>query len=191
MSERYRIEDGRACIDLHVRTSRQLFDGRDPAPFRERDLDEDAVESILGAAQELGARHPLRLVVHLSDETASADREADVRAAVRAHFEYMRRQLTRRLREHLRQARVFLAAGVVVLAVFLALAQWAGSWPESTLREIVREGLFITGWVAMWRPLEALLYDWWPIVTQRRRIDRILAADVHVRYPNATPSEDR
>jgi hypothetical protein len=33
---------------------------------------------------------------------------------------------------------------------------------------IVAEGLLIMGWVAMWRPLEILLYDWWPIWRQRR-----------------------
>ena len=27
--------------------------------------------------------------------------------------------------------------------------------------------MLIAGWVAMWRPLEIFLYDWWPI---RRRI---------------------
>jgi hypothetical protein len=190
MLERYRVEDGHACIDIRVRTTQQLFDGRDPAPFRERDLDEDAVDYIVGAAQELGARLPLRLVVHVSEEAVTEERDADVRAAVRAHFLYMRQQVTRRLREHLRQGQIFFVAGVAVLAVFLALAQWAGTWPETTLREIVREGLFITGWVAMWRPLEALLYDWWPFLTQRRRIDRILAADVHVRH-GAAPSGER
>jgi hypothetical protein len=50
---RYRIEDGRSCIDIRLKSSRQLFDGRDPAPFRERDLDEDAIEYIVGAVQEL------------------------------------------------------------------------------------------------------------------------------------------
>jgi len=26
----------------------------------------------------------------------------------------------------------------------------------------------IGGWVALWRPLEIFLYDWWPIVGQRK-----------------------
>lgn len=29
--------------------------------------------------------------------------------------------------------------------------------------EIADEGLYIVGWVAMWRPLEVFLYDWRPI----------------------------
>jgi hypothetical protein len=40
----YRVEDGKVCIDIRVRTARQLFDLRDPAPFRERDWDQGAVD---------------------------------------------------------------------------------------------------------------------------------------------------
>ena len=36
------------------------------------------------------------------------------------------------------------------------------------LWSLLRESLVIGGWVAMWRPLEIYLYDWWP-----RRIGRI------------------
>ena len=55
--------------------------------------------------------------------------------------------------------------------------------PESHARDILREGLVITGWVAMWRPLEVLLYDWWPLVQTRKHIARILAAQIDVRGP--------
>ena len=57
---RYRVEDGRSCIDLKVRQSRQLFDGRDPAPFHERDLDDDAVAYLLGAARRSPGNSPWR-----------------------------------------------------------------------------------------------------------------------------------
>ena len=26
-----------------------------------------------------------------------------------------------------------------------------------------RESLTIAGWVAMWRPMQIFLYDWWPL----------------------------
>jgi hypothetical protein len=34
----------------------------------------------------------------------------------------------------------------------------------------------------MWRPLEILLYDWWPMVDERRHIVRVLDAPVSIRY---------
>ena len=50
------------------------------------------------------------------------------------------------------------------------------------------EGLLIGGWVAMWRPLEVFLYDWWPISAEARMFDRLAAMPVRLTYaPTAGP----
>ena len=43
-----------------------------------------------------------------------------------------------------------------------------GSVAEDLLRDtrfarMASESLLIGGWVAMWRPLEVFIYDWWPV----------------------------
>jgi hypothetical protein len=48
---------------------------------------------------------------------------------------------------------------------------------------LTREGLVIGGWVAMWRPLEIFLYDWWPIHAEARLFDRLAAMPVRIEYP--------
>lgn len=179
---RYRVEDGRSCIDLKVRFSRQLFDTRDPAPFRERDLDAAAVDYLLAAAQEIPRKHPLAIVVTVSEEPAPRLSPDVIVEAVRGHFTHEAGQVERRLREHVRRGQMILGVGLTVLVVFLTLAEFTTSLPEGPLREILREGFVITGWVAMWRPLEVLLYDWWPHIDERRRIRRILEAPVSIRY---------
>jgi hypothetical protein len=52
---------------------------------------------------------------------------------------------------------------------------------------IVEEGLTICGWVAMWRPLEIYLYDWWPLLEERRRLDRLAGIRVRIVAPEASP----
>jgi hypothetical protein len=59
----------------------------------------------------------------------------------------MREQVERRLREHVRRAQMFLGVGLTVLVMFLTLAELTSSLPTGHLREILREGLVITGWV--------------------------------------------
>jgi hypothetical protein len=102
--------------------------------------------------------------------------------AVRGHFVYEGAQVERRLREHVRRGQMILGIGLTVLVVCLTLAQLTVSLPVRHLREILREGLVITGWVAMWRPLEVLLYDWWPLIDERRQVRRILSAPISIRY---------
>ena len=184
---RYRVEDGRSCIDIRVRHSRQLFDGRDPAPFRERDLDEDAVEYLLASAQEIPLRQPLAVVVTISEEPEPRLAPDEIVEAVRGHFISEREQIGRRLRAHVRRGRMILGVGLLVLVAFLTLAELSMSLPAGPLRGILREGLVIIGWVALWRPLEVLLYDWWPLIDERRQVRRLLDAPVSIRYdPQST-----
>jgi hypothetical protein len=51
---------------------------------------------------------------------------------------------------------------------------------------LIRESIVIGGWVAMWRPLEIFLYDWWPILAERKLFDRLSAAPIQIRFKAAT-----
>jgi hypothetical protein len=65
-----------------------------------------------------------------------------------------------------RDGRIALSIGIIFLFVCISIRQVAHSFGSGTVSEIIAEGMLIAGRVAMWRPLEILLYDWWPI---RRR----------------------
>jgi len=54
--------------------------------------------------------------------------------------------------------------------------------PNSRFAEVIREGLLIGGWVAMWRPLEVFLYDWWPIRAEAHLSDRLSTMPVRIEY---------
>jgi hypothetical protein len=45
---------------------------------------------------------------------------------------------------------------------------------------LLSEGLLIIGWVALWRPVESFLYDWWPILRRIRRLDAARRMPVQV-----------
>lgn len=51
---RYKHAEGKRWIEVRVKSSQQLFDARDPAPFRDRDLDDDFIEYILSSARTFG-----------------------------------------------------------------------------------------------------------------------------------------
>ena len=52
-------------------------------------------------------------------------------------------------------------------------------------REFAKLGLQIVGWVAMWRPLEIFLYDWWPVRNDRLLMDRLARMKVQLELPAA------
>ena len=48
--------------------------------------------------------------------------------------------------------------------------------------EILHESFLFGGWVAMWRPLETFLYEWWSIRAEEKLLERLAAMPVHVAY---------
>lgn len=166
----YRSERGTYLIEIRLRELRQLFNTLDPSPFHERDLDPAAEEYLVSAAREIGAR-PSKLVLHLPAQTADEE-AADAVMAIRHYFEYRSRHTRQQLRLLLWRGAISLLIGLTFLAACLLLRQLLVGLTDSGTT-IVSEGLLILGWVAMWRPVEVFLYEWWPELGKRRLFDRI------------------
>jgi hypothetical protein len=175
------IPSDAAVIEVHVRELAQLFNSMDPSPFLEKDLDPDAEEFIVGWARELPAEKPLALLVHLDKPVVNSREAETLRDAVHTYFTHRSEIARQRLRELLRIGRTSLAIGVLFLTICLLIADSVMRlWPEHRASTVVREGLTICGWVAMWRPLEIFLYSWWPIERERRTYDRLSAMTVRI-----------
>jgi hypothetical protein len=178
---RYDLPGNCQLIEVHVADLKQLFHSLDPTPFRERDLDPKAEEFIAGWARELDADKPLGLVVHVDHDLPTADQVRTLHDAVRDYFGERAVVSRRRLRQLLRVGRTSLIIGLI----FLAGTVLAGDMISAMLRDtrfggVARESLVIGGWVAMWRPIEIFLYDWWPIRAEARLFDRLSAMAVRV-----------
>jgi len=174
-------------IEVHVGELKQLFDAIDPSPFRERDLDPKAVEFIVGSAKELPGNASLALVVDLDREAGLPDEAAVLRDAIHEFFGHRAETHRQRLRELFRVGRTSLVIGLIALAAAIALGDFLATLLRgSRIGGIVRESLTIGGWVAMWRPLEVFLYDWWPIQNEARLSDRLAVMPIRIRYANAT-----
>ena len=94
---------------------------------------------------------------------------------------YQQRQTQRRLRLLFRDGRIALAIGVAFLVVGILIRQFAYSFGTGAASEIIAEGMLIAGWVAMWRPLEIFLYDWWPVRRRSRVFGKLMAMPVILR----------
>ena len=170
-------------IEVHLQQISQLFDSMDPSPFHEKDLDRNAVEYIVGSAHELPDKKPFALVVHLDKPVTIPDEGQVVGGAVREHFARQSELSWQQLRQLLRRGWITLIIGLSFLAAALAgSASVTRLMSEGPLTTVLRESLIIGGWVAMWRPLEIFLYDWWPLLGERRIYDRLSRMAVRIVY---------
>lgn len=170
--------DGPMRIEVRLSKLRQLFNSLDPSPFHEKDLDRDAENYIFESASEFPLSAPAALVVHLPADQLALPECLTLEAAIQNYFAYRSEETRRRMRFQLREGRVALAIGLAFLILCMILRQVAVVLPSDTLQRILQEGLLILGWVAMWRPLQIFLYDWWPIRHQVRIYDKLACMPV-------------
>ena len=165
-------------LDLLLAEPRQLYNTMDPAPFRSRDLDPQAEAYVVAWARETRGEQPLALRITLERDDGTGAMLGD---AVRAHFAHRARMERRRLAQLFRTGRIALVIGLAALAGAIILADLIGGMiPRERTASIVQETLVIGGWVALWRPMEIYLYDWWPIRAEARLYDRLATATVEV-----------
>jgi hypothetical protein len=172
-------------IEVHVTELRLLFNPIDPSPPNERDLDPKAEEFIVSWAR--AARRDAQLALQIDVDRPGVPAEVDaVGKAIHNYFAERSASAHRRLSQLLRDGRTSLLIGLLFLiAAFMLAGAVARVLGQTTVSALFRESMIIGGWVAMWRPIEIFLYDWWPIRAERRLYDRLSVMPARVTFTPA------
>lgn len=179
---RYRHAEGKRWIEVRVRDIQQLFDQRDPAPFRERELSDDFVRYIVSSAREFSLSTPLKLVIYVEGKEYQALTPEEIKEAIYSYFAYQTELQSRELREFMKRSQYFLFMGMLVLISCIGLAQGIEMKDSPRLWGVLREGIIIFGWVSMWKPFESLLYDWFPLYEKRRFYEKFVSIEIDVQF---------
>lgn len=178
---RYRQEEGHFCVDVRVPPLENLFDKRDPAPFRSRDIDPGLRDYLTESVEDLMASGPPRLVFWLEKPCELNS----IEEPVRAHFAYELERLARHREREVRLGYFALFIAIGLISLFISLAQWVGASLTSNFGVALKEVLTISGWVLLWRPVEVLIYDGLPWRQRRRVLRNLLAARFEVRQSSS------
>lgn len=169
-------------IEIRLNELRQLFNSLDPAPFRTKDLDAKAEEYIVDSMQELRLDTPVTLVVHLPQAACNDPDTKSVPEAIHNYFAYRANIAAMELHLVLRQGRIALLIGLGFLFLCIVVQHFINALGHSDLIWLIlEEGFLISGWVAMWKPLQVFLYDWWPIRARRQIYEKLARISVEVR----------
>lgn len=171
-----------ATVNVRVRNLAQMFNSLDASPFWDRDLDVHAADFIEEEFRENRAAAQWHLHVHASE---GEDLAADLQPALEHYYTRMAHSTALRLRDQLRLGQLALLGG---LAIFLFSMSARGILTHVVahgLSRLLDEGLIILAWLALWRPVETLVYGWVPLYRQRRMYQRLAAIKVTVRMEHA------
>lgn len=179
------------AIRMRLDDVNQLFETKDPFPFRERDLAKDADEYLVAQADELPRNAPIEIFIHLPLGASDAA-IGSLDQSITNYFRHRVEMTSRELSNLFRMGRRALLAGLSVLAFCLVIGQLiAAQIPYSGVAHFIEEGLIIVGWVALWRPLEIFLYDWWPLTDTRKLYKRLAQARVIIHLDARSDTAER
>jgi hypothetical protein len=170
----YRKHQEPWLIELRLSNPRQLFNTIDPSPFHEKDLDEAAERYIVGAVEDFPDDASLKLVLHLPEEHRQDEVREQLASALRNYFGWRVQETRRDLSHVLRDGRLTLLIGLSFLVFCTVSRQLAVHYTDGFMTTLLDEGLLIIGWVALWRPIQTFLYDWWPVRRRLRTLRRIV-----------------
>lgn len=147
--------------------------------YRKRTLQKDAEEFIVQEAESLPRKGAINLKVYLA--LSEVKYKDDIAPAIHRHFSYRRDQTQKKLKSILQYGWRILFIALGLLAVIFSLTEIALHLiPDNKLVLFIRESFIILGWVALWRPLELLLYDRYPIKININLYHRLEHSSVQV-----------
>lgn len=174
---RYPVIDGRVSIEIKLKTFNQIFDDRDPAPFRERDLDDEAVEYIVSSFRDAGSSSDFQLVIYGPRAEENSRAANDIITSIHAYFSYESEAMRKRIKSALRIGLISLIIGLAFLTTAVVTMQLIPK-DAAVTGSMIKEGLTLLGWVSMWKPINTFLYEWWPLLALKRTYDKLSVIEI-------------
>jgi len=174
-------------IEVRLKSARELFNSLDPSPLLERDLDTRVEAFITEWAGEAPGDTDLHLVIHLPAGAPRTAEEETLQAAIQAYFRLAEAHKHRQMRKLLGEGRRSALVGIVFLTICITAAQLVRTMTSSAIAATISEGLLIIGWVANWRPVSILLYEWRPIRKEIDILKRLSNLTVEIRKDGPGP----
>jgi hypothetical protein len=148
-------------IEIHLQNIDELLLSTQMSLCRKRMLNKDAEEFIVAEASAAPRHSSLNLKVHISEIDENTAKQ--IPKAVHDHFTYRKENSQKQLKHTIQFGVRSLLIGFFFLALIFILTELGTRiLPKGGLALTIRESLIILGWVALWRPAELLLYEWYP-----------------------------
>lgn len=164
-------KDYRCEISLVLRHGHQLFENDLPLPAEHVALSEPVLDFLQTSIENHRNCSVFDLNIYMPEKdwtTLEPFLVDDIAATFDRYFERHIQKQRERLSDHFRQARKMLYLGLAFMMLCMLVRTFWVPEDTTTLMSSIREGLLVIGWVAMWKPVEELIFNWWPIRDELR-----------------------
>jgi hypothetical protein len=145
---------------------------------------EDWIDTIISTISAHGAKKEYKIIIHVPKSLIILD-VATISAKLKEFYQIHTTELKNELMVMKTQSLDALIKGVPIMIAALSLnfviEQRLKNEPHINYYEfILKESMYIFGWVSMWKPIELFLYDRWPLNRKLKSYDKMLVTPIHI-----------
>jgi len=161
-------------LELELSSLDELFGAPEFDPMDGRAEELPGLERLANQLRPL-PRAPVNARIVLPTSERAPDVEERCRVALRAVFDRRVERNRNDARSLRQEGYATLWRGLVFLALCLLGSRLMGEITvlPGFVERFIDEGLVIAGWVALWYPLDVLLYQRWPLARERRLYENL------------------
>jgi len=170
-------------IRIELASLQELFRSPDSDPLSGRPHADSGLDRILNKVRP-GPRGPIRATIVLPASARAADLETRTRAALQQYCDVRIAQGLNDKASLRREGVATLWRGLLFLALCMLGSRLVGEprYLPDIVGRFLDEGFIIAGWVALWYPLDVLLYQHWPLTREQRLYEQLRNMDLSFEF---------
>jgi hypothetical protein len=133
-------------IEISLDDYDDVYNEWDPTPFKRRFIQEEFDYFIVSSSEDIPLIYNLIIVLYIPERKKDTNKEASVISAYRNYYSYAKQKVDKdRIKLKNKSASNFM-----ISVLFLATGYFIKFGNSNVLLEIIKEGIFIGGWVFLW-----------------------------------------
>jgi hypothetical protein len=167
-------------IDLFI-TEKCIRDSDSPDYGLDDSKIEGWIRTIISTISAYGMNKEYQILIHSPASLNNLEVVA-IQRKLKEFYQIHTHELKNDLREMHIETRVSLSKGIPIMIIALSLDFFIDSLkdPETYTEFILIESFDIIGWVSMWKPMELMLYERWPLKRKLKSYDKMLTVPIKI-----------
>lgn len=180
IQSQYRFDKNRNAylIEVSLDDYNDIYDVWDPAPFKKRFIEEQFDAFIVSSSEDIPLKYNLIIVLYLPEGKKDEGKETAVVSAYKNYYAYARQKVEKD-KAKLKKRN---ASNLVVSILFLAAGYFIEFGYRNVLFEILKEGIFIGGWVFLWEFFTNISMTRKELNTNYKIYDRLYYSEIRFIY---------
>jgi hypothetical protein len=185
--ERFTDNQDEAVFEMEVEDLKELVVAPDQDPYSDRPMEYLGQSGMMRMMHLFRPTHfrqkgSYRLILRMPSEKASQETVSQAKALIRKYATRMIEDNENRIIQIKRKGRRLLPYAIIILLMCMALGILFGLEEfvdqSKVLALAISEGFYIVGWIALWRPMDVLLFDPMEVRMENRLLRALM--DMHI-----------